>query len=94
MANSVIETGTCKKITVSTVVRTGAWQAIGLFISSNGSGGIEIYDAVTSGSNTCLPLLVFNTGTFYPLPISGSTGITVFVSGTCNAVLSWLPVNG
>ena len=93
MANPVIESAPYKLITASAVLRTGAWQSIGLFVSSNGSGGIEIYDAVTSGSNTCLPILTFNTGTFYPLPISGATGITVRVSGTCAAVLAWLPVN-
>lgn len=93
MANPVIECAPYKVITVSAVLRTGPWQAIGLFVSSNGSGGIEFYDAVTSGSNTCLPVLTFNTGTFYPLPISGATGLTVRVSGTCFAVLSWIPLN-
>ena len=93
MATPTIETGAYKLITASTVVRTGAWQGIGLFVASNGTGGVEVYDAVTSGSNTCMPLTAFVTGTFYRLPVSGLNGITVRVSGTCAAVLSWIPIN-
>lgn len=90
----VSEAGNPTLITASAVIRTGPWQAIGLFVSSLGSGGIELYDAVTSGSGTVLPVLTFNTGTYYPLPMSGKTGITARVSGTCSAVLMWNPLGG
>lgn len=93
MATPVINSATPKLVTASAVIRTGAWEMVGLFISSLGSGGIEIFDAITSGSNTVLPILTFSTGTFYSLPMTGANGLTVRVSGTAAAVLIWNPVN-
>lgn len=96
MSLPVTQAVSCKLITTSVVVRTGAWQMVGLFISSNtgATNVIEIFDAVTSGSNTCIPVLTTTTtGIFYQLPSSGANGLTVRVSGSCNAVLFWSPVN-
>lgn len=92
MSAPVYDGGAYKLITTSAVIRTGPWQLVGLFVSSLGSGGVEIYDAVTSGSNTVLPILTFTTGTFYSLRAQGATGLTVRVSGTCFATLLWNPL--
>lgn len=92
MANPVIENGSYKLISASTVVRTGPWQMLGLFVSSaSGSPTVEVYNAVTSGTATCVGQFVPTGGTWYPLPVSGATGLTVAIGGTVVSTLSWNP---
>lgn len=92
MATPVIEQGSYKLLAASTVVRTGPWQMIGLFVSSaSGSPTVEFYNGVTSGAATCVAQFTPIAGTWYPLPVSGGTGLTVALGGTVAATLSWNP---
>lgn len=92
MAQPVIENGTFKVITTSTVVRTGPWQMIGLFVSAaSATPTVEILNATTSGTATCITVFTPIAGTWYPMPISGASGITVLIGGTVAATLSWQP---
>lgn len=93
MANAVIENGAYEKLTASAVVRTGPWQMLGLFVSSASSTPtIEILDATTSGTATCVAVFTPVAGTWYPIPVSGGTGLTVLISGTVATTLSWIPM--
>lgn len=91
MANPVIENGAFKALTASAVVRTGPWQMLGIFVSAaSATPTIEVLNAVTSGTATCISVFTPVAGTWYPMPISGATGITVLIGGTVAATLSWL----
>ena len=93
MAGPVIETGNPTYINAAnTVVRSGALQFLGLFCAYAASTPtIELYNAVTSGTATIVPQFTPAAGTWYPLPISLATGLTIVVGGTVRAVISWNP---
>ena len=93
MSAPVIETGTPTYINATnTVVRTGALQLLGLFVSFAASTPtIELYNATTSATATIVPQFTPAGGTWYPLPISLNTGLTIVVGGTVRAVISWNP---
>lgn len=92
MSAPVIENGIFKLLTASTVVRTGGWQCLGIFVSAaSATPTIEVLNAITSGTATCISVFTPIAGTWYPMPISGGTGITVLIGGTVAATLCWLP---
>lgn len=93
MSNPVVEYGAFKVITASAVVRTGAASLLGLFVSAaSATPTVEVLNAVTSGTATCISVFTPVAATWYPMPISTPTGITVLIGGTVAATLSWAPV--
>lgn len=95
MAQPVIENGAFKLLIASTVVRTGPFQLLGLFVSAaSATPTVEVLNAVTSGTATCISVFTPIAGTWYPMPVSGGSGITVLIGGTVAATLSWLPSPG
>lgn len=92
MPTPVIENGAFKVLTASTVVRTGPFQLLGLFVSAaSATPTVEVLNAVTSGTATCITVFTPIAGTWYPMPVSGGTGLTVLIGGTVAATLSWQP---
>lgn len=91
MANPVIENGAFKLLTAGALVRTGPWQMLGLFVSqASATPTVEVYNALTSGTATCIAQFTPVAGTWYSMPVSGAIGLTVALGGTVQGTLSWL----
>lgn len=95
MASPVIESGSYKLISASAVVRTGPGMILGLFVSAaSATPTVEVLNAVTSGTATCISVFTPVAATWYPMPVTVGTGITVLIGGTVAATLSWQPNGG
>lgn len=88
MAQHVMEGGAGVRFTTSTVVRAGAVQLLGIWVSNASSTPtIDLLNAVTSGSGTVVGSFTPIGGTFYPLPINFPTGLTLLCGGSVSGAL-------
>ena len=79
----VNETGAAVRFTTSTVLRTGATNLLGLFVSNASSTPtLEILNAATSGSGTVVGQFTPIAGTFYPFPAACPSGLTIIAGGS------------
>ena len=92
MATPVSEQGSFKVVTASVNVHAGGGHLLGLFVSAaSATPTVEVYNATTSATATCIPQFTPIAGTWYPMPISFNPGLTVAIGGTVNATVSWNP---
>lgn len=79
----VNETGAGVRFTTSTVIRSGATNLLGLFISNASSTPtVEVLNAATSGSGTVVPQFTPISASFFPMPIGCPSGLTILTSGS------------
>lgn len=92
MGSQVTESGAPVKFTTSSVLRTGATNLLGLFVSScSATPTIEVLNAVTSGTGTAFSVFTPVAGTFYPMPASFPAGLTILTSGSVTGTAIFSP---
>ena len=91
MANAVLESGSPKVITASTLVKTGRGRLIGVFCAAaNATSKLAFCDAVASAASAgagrfVAPFRVAS-GNFYRIPVGFGTGLFVSASGSTAAL--------
>jgi hypothetical protein len=94
MSNPVIESGSYKNISASTLVRTGAGQLLGIFVASaSATPTIKVWDSLTAATTILVNTFTPSAGVFYPMPFSFGTGCFVTISGTVDCTVSFLSIN-
>lgn len=64
-------------------IRTGNGIMGGIFVSSaSGSPTLAVYDGLTSGGTKLVDTFTPVAATYYPMPLSFTTGLTVVMGGT------------
>lgn len=92
MGAPVIECGSYKNITASTLVFTGPCQLLGIFVASaSATPTIKVWDNTSAAAPVVVNTFVPSAGVFYPLPFSLTTGLYVTIGGTVDCTVSWLP---
>lgn len=92
MGAQVTEGGVPVKFTTSAVMRTGGTNLLGLFVSgASSTPTIEVLNAVTSGTGTAFAVFTPVAGTFYPMPASLATGLTILTSGSVTGTAIFSP---
>ena len=79
----VNETGAAVRFTTSTVLRSGATNLLGIWVSNASSTPtLEVLNATTSGTGTVVGVFTPVAGTFYPLPGALPTGLVILCGGS------------
>jgi len=92
MSGHVNESGSGIRYTTSTVLKTGASNLLGIWVSNaSSSPTIEVLNAVTSGTGTLVGQFTPIAGTFYPLPIAFPVGLTLLCGGSCSGTMIFEP---
>lgn len=88
MAQHVMEGGSGVRFTTSAVMRAGPVQLLGIWVSNASSTPtLEVLNAVTSGTGTLVGQFTPIAGTFYAMPISFPTGLTLLCGGSCSGTM-------
>lgn len=92
MSTPVIESGSYKNLTASTLVRTGAGQLLGIFVASaSATPTIKVWDNTSAATTVLVNTFTPVAGTFYPMPGSFGTGLFITISGTVDCTVFWNP---
>lgn len=91
--NQVMETGSYKNISSSTLVRTGRGSLLGIFVASaSATPTIKIWDNTSGATTILVNTFTPSAATFYPIPATFGTGLYVTISGTVDCTVFWNPL--
>jgi len=90
MSQYVIEGGTPTRFSASAVICTVPAVLLGLFIAdASSSPTVSVLNADTSGSGTVVGTFTPVSGSFYPMPMAMTSGITILCGGSVSGAAIW-----
>jgi hypothetical protein len=92
MSTPVIETGNYRNISSTTTILSGRGQLLGIFVASaSATPTIKVWDNTSAATTVLINTFTPVAGTFYPMPASFGTGLTVTIGGTVDCTVFYTP---
>lgn len=87
----VTESCQYNNISVSTLIRTGPGQLLGIFVASTSAGTIKVWDQSSAAAPILINTFTPVAATFYPIPACFVNGLFITIAGTVDCTVFWAP---